>query len=242
MDGYVTPGEWAKDYVRAFAPSSQAKPMLHLPNVVDETRFEQEVERRRQGVSSLRQRWEIDASRAVILTPARLDPIKGIRETLEAFMTASWSNEVTWLVAGDGPLRQELITKAQSSGTILDVRFLGHLPEDAILDLLALSDAFLLPSLGDPYPLAVIEAMFARLPVLLSNRVGCHPEALLQGQNGFLFDPLQGASIDTAVAQFLQLDQRERRAMGTLSWSIADKKFRTKRVVSDFVDQLLLVS
>ena len=111
--------------------------------------------------------------------------------------------------------------------------------EAEILDLLSLADGFILPSLGDPYPLAVIEAAFAGLPLLLSDRVGCHPDALLPGENGLLFDPHDLDSIQRCLGEFIALGPQVWAAMGAQSLKVAEDRFGTERVVTRFVDDLL---
>ena len=53
----------------------------------------------------------------------------------------------------------------------------------------ASAGCFVLPSLSEPWGLVVNEAMASGLPVLVSNRCGCAPDLVREGENGFLFDP-----------------------------------------------------
>ncbi len=239
-DGFVIPGAWARDYVRQFAPSAHAKPFLALPNIIDETRFRDQVAALRHSQPDLRRKWGCDApGKTVLLTTARLEPIKGVRELVHALVGFRSIRDVLLLVAGTGDLRAELEAQAQAAGLHEQIRFVGYQGEENILELLALSDAFLLPSLGDPYPLVVIEAAFAGLPLLLSNRVGCHPEALVEGENGFLFDPYDAKSIARALENFLACDPAARAQMGAASLTIAETRFSTRQVVPNFIEELL---
>lgn len=238
FDGFVVPGQWARDYVLHFAPSAAAKSILTLPNVVNERLFRDEVALRRRKATKLRQEWNIASEQVVLVTFARLEPIKGVMELVEALLASPAKNRITLLVAGEGSLRSKLELMTGEMDHKRSIRLLGHLSENELMDLLAMADAFILPSLGDPYPLSVIEAAFAGLPLLLSDRIGCHPEALIQDHNGLLFDPHNSSSIQSCIEEFMQLGAEEWKAMGARSLELAEQRFRTDLVVSRFVDQL----
>lgn len=238
-DGYVIPGAWAREYVQAYAPSAVRKPFLSLPNVVNETLFRVKTAELRKERAALRQKWGCDSpGKTVLLTVARIEPIKGIRELVESLLGFEKLDNLILLIAGTGALKDELETRVRDSGKEANIRFIGYQAESQVLELLALTDGFLLPSLGDPYPLVVIEASFARLPLLLSNRVGCHPEALQSGQNGLLFDPYQPESIREALRNFLGAGPGGWQAMGKHSLSNAESVFSTRCVLPHFVDEL----
>lgn len=238
-DGYVVPGAWAREYVQAYAPSSPGKPFLSLPNVVNERLFRDKTAELRQQRAELRQKWGCDApGKTILLTVARLEAIKGVQELVEALLDFGGLNHLILLVAGTGALQQPLQAKVRQAGREAHIRFLGYQNETQVLELLALADGFVLPSLGDPYPLVVIEASFAKLPLLLSNRVGCHPEALRPGHNGLLFDPYQPESIREALCAFLEAGPSGWQAMGERSLANAEAVFSTEQVLPHFLDEL----
>jgi glycosyltransferase involved in cell wall biosynthesis len=239
FDGYAVPGAWAREYVLHYAPSASRKPMLSLPNVVDERLFRDEVARRRGRRQELLAKWHLgERHRPILFASARLEPVKGIRELLLA-LASMQARPVTFLVAGEGTLRAELEALIDEAELKDQFRLLGFLGEPEILDLLSLADGFILPSLGDPYPLAVIEAAFAGLPLLLSDRVGCHPEALLPGENGLLFNPHDLESIRLCLAEFVGLGPKRWAEMGARSLEVAEDRFGTEHVVARFVGELL---
>jgi len=238
-DGYVVPGAWAREYVMAYASSAGRKPFLQLPNVVNETLFRDRTAELRKERAALRQKWGCDsAGKTVLLTVARLEPIKGIRELVQSLLGFEKLDQFILLIAGTGSLQDELQAQVQQAGRQENIRFLGYQAEAQILELLALADGFLLPSLGDPYPLVVIEACFAGLPLLLSNRVGCHPEALYPARNGLLFDPCQPESIREALRNFLSAGPDGWQAMGEHSLANAEVVFSTQLALPRFVNEL----
>ncbi|RIK39976.1 MAG: glycosyltransferase family 1 protein, partial [Chloroflexi bacterium] len=99
----------------------------------------------------------------VILTVARLDQQKGHPYLLEA---ATQVPEASFVLAGDGPARAQLEEQSRALGLEHRVRFLGYRQD--IPALLAGCDLFVLPSLYEGLPLAVLEAMAAGKPVIAS--------------------------------------------------------------------------
>jgi glycosyltransferase involved in cell wall biosynthesis len=236
--GYVVPGAWAKDYIRHFVP--EAKNFLQLPNVVDESLYRDQVSRLRSQRERLLEKWHIPATASpVFLCIARLDPIKGIQVMVPEFLSANKLQQASLVVAGDGPLAEGLHSIAANSAGGERVHFTGHVNGSDILELLAIADAFVLPSLGDPYPLAVIEAAFAGLPLLLSDKVGCYPEALVVYKNGLLFNPGQPGELSRKMEEFNELGKNSWQKMGEESLNIAEMKFETGKVIDCFVEALL---
>lgn len=239
-DGFVVPGLWAREYVMQFSPSAKNKPFIQLPNIVNEEIFRDSTAKLRNQITQLRQRWGCDvAGKKIFLTIARLEPIKGIRELVRALVGFKDINKIILLIAGNGSLQNELNAFIQEAGLQEHIRLVGYKEENEIVELFALADAFVLPSLGDPYPLAVIEAAFAGLPLLISDRVGCHVEALTPGVNGFLFNPYDPSNIIACIKGFLDLNSEEQKQMGAHSLTIANEIFSTDRVVSNFVTELI---
>ena len=89
----------------------------------------------------------------------------------------------------------------------------------------------------DPNPLSVIEALWAGLPLILSNRVGNQHEALVIGKNGWLFDQQSGDAVREVLEKWTALTETELQLQCRASALIAEKSFRTETVVSNFLDQ-----
>lgn len=89
------------------------------------------------------------------------------------------------LMIGDGPERQNSEQLCRELGICDEVRFLGK--QDAIEELLAICDLFLIPSENESFGLAALEAMACEVPVISSNSGGL-PEVNVQGVTGFLSD------------------------------------------------------
>ncbi|MBC7398883.1 MAG: N-acetyl-alpha-D-glucosaminyl L-malate synthase BshA [Mucilaginibacter sp.] len=89
------------------------------------------------------------------------------------------------LMVGDGGERSDCEQLCRDLGVGDDVRFLGK--QDAIEEILSVSDLFLMPSQSESFGLAALEAMACKVPVVSSNAGGL-PELNIDGVTGFLKD------------------------------------------------------
>jgi glycosyltransferase involved in cell wall biosynthesis len=124
------------------------------------------------------------------LTVARLHPDKGLDIFIEGVAS---SGAVGW-ICGDGPLRAEL--EACVAGT--SVRLLGYRYD--VQDLLGAADMFALPSAGEAYGIAVVEAIAAGLPVVVTA-AGAMPE--IAGDAGIVVDPGDRRAFAEAVQRLV---------------------------------------
>ncbi|HVH86733.1 MAG TPA: glycosyltransferase family 4 protein [Terriglobales bacterium] len=174
-------------------------------------------------------------ARRVLLIVARLAREKGLLPFLSAlmFLSAPERSRLTVSIAGASPAFKEI---QRWIGTHdLDVKLLGHKSQAEIAALYAQADGFCLPSLSDPNPLSVIEALWAGLPLLLSSCVGNHPECLQDSENGFCFDPSAPKSICNAVSRWLKLSTGQLDGFGAVSARIAQEKFAPREVIRNFL-------
>lgn len=154
---------------------------------------------------------ELDGARAPgahmrVLTCARLVKEKNLPFVLRAM--ASGSNGWTWTLAGAGPEEAELRTLIEQFHLGDRVTLLGHVDYDELPKLYAAHDAYLQPSISEQWGLVVNEAMFSGLPVLVSNRCGCSEDLVLEGENGFLFDPTREADFNAAIERMKEARPR----------------------------------
>jgi len=104
-----------------------------------------------------------------------IEVFKGIQERLPAKL----------LLVGDGPERQKSEQQCRELGLCDEIRFLGK--QEAIEEILSISDLFLMPSETESFGLAALEAFACQVPVVSSNAGGL-PEVNVHGVTGFLAD------------------------------------------------------
>ena len=113
---------------------------------------------------------------------------KGVSDLLAALeRPGAFPADATLVVAGDGPERERLEKQAARSGLAARVEFLGFRSD--VPDLLARSDALVLPSRMEQQPLVVAEAMAAGKPVLATDCGGVADMLDVPGAGSWLAGP-----------------------------------------------------
>ncbi|MEZ4863298.1 MAG: glycosyltransferase [Caldilineaceae bacterium] len=133
----------------------------------------------------------------VILTAARLDPQKGLSYLLEAAVQIP---EALFVVAGEGALRPQLEAQRRALGLEERLVFLGRRTD--IPELLAACDLFVLPSIYEGLPLALLEAMAAGKTVI-STAIEGTCEAVAHNQTGWLVPPADSIALAGAIRRLL---------------------------------------
>lgn len=146
-----------------------------IPNGIDADRFSlRESPEHASCLIDLRRSLEIPRDIKVAIIIARLHPIKNHAMLLRAISSSDkLKDQLLVLIVGEGELRRDLTNLSHELGLSRCVRFLG-LRKD-IPQLLALSDLFVLCSQTEGLPLSLLEAMAAKVPVLITraaNRAG----------------------------------------------------------------------
>ncbi len=109
--------------------------------------------------------------------------VKRVPDTIRIFKKVREVMPVKLLLIGDGPDRSECETLARELDVCDDVHFLGK--QDAIVEILAASDLFLLPSQSESFGLSALEAMSCGVPVI-SSSIGGLPEVNIHGKTGYI--------------------------------------------------------
>lgn len=130
-------------------------------------------------------------SRNNFIYVGRLAEEKNLTLLLEAFdqIKKNNPNAKDWglLLVGDGPEKAALTSMVEDQ-QIENVKFVGGYPWYEVPAFFAQSSVAILPSLSEPWGLVVNEAMICELPVIVSDRCGCVPDLVFNGENGFVFN------------------------------------------------------
>jgi glycosyltransferase involved in cell wall biosynthesis len=146
-----------------------------------------------------------NGDRLVVGSVGRLDRQKGLDVLLRALVDVP---EARLVLVGDGDERGSLESLTAELGLSERVRFAGW--SDDPRRALASFDVFVLPSRFEGFPLAIVEAMLARLPVVATD-VGSVREAVVDGDTGLLVPPEDPEAL--AMALRALLNDAERRAV-----------------------------
>ena len=166
------------------------------------------------------------------MTVGRFSEQKGHRYLLAAIPDVLARHPATYFLwAGEGDLEADLRAEARRLGLEGQVRFLGR--RDDVPHLLAAADPFVLPSLFEGLPLAVLEAMAARLPVV-GTRVCGTSEAVQDGVTGRLVPPEDAAALTAAIVQVLDAPDLAAR-WGAAGRARVAHEFNAARMVGEVV-------
>lgn len=146
----------------------------------------------------------------VVLTLGRLGQRKGTYDLLKAIpLILECQPEAEFWLGGDGDVEQvQRILSTEWWGK--QVKLLGWITGQQKEEALKCASVFVLPSYNEGLPLAILEAMAYGLPVI-STPVGGIPEAVIEGETGFLVKPGDVQAIAERIALLLKdRDLRER--------------------------------
>jgi len=155
-------------------------------------------------------------SRPVIGMTGRMVREKGYPEFLEMARKLAPRFRPLFLVAGEnfptdrdqyGP---EFRREVREAGLADSFRFVGH--TDDVAACLRAMDLFVLPSRREGFPISILEAMSAALPVVATNIRGCR-ESVVDGVTGLLVPPRDAAALARAV-EWLLLNPGDAARMG----------------------------
>ncbi len=186
-----------------------------------------------------------DEETPVILHVARLVEVKGTAHLLRAFARLD-RPAVELVIIGDGPLRQKLVALAASLGVAGRVRFLGALPQAAVLGWMRRAAMLVLPSVRtgtgrvEGLGMVVLEAAATGVPVV-GSEIGGIPEGVIDGETGFLVPERDEAGLARRLGALWD-DAALRRRMGAAARALVERNFdlaRQTAVLETLYDEVL---
>jgi len=123
------------------------------------------------------------AGEKIIVHTSNFRKVKRTHDVVKIFAKIVKKIPAKLLMVGDGVERSYCEQLCRDLEVWSDVRFLGK--QDAVEEILSVSDLFLMPSESESFGLAALEAMACKVPVISSNAGGL-PELNVDGETGFL--------------------------------------------------------
>jgi glycosyltransferase involved in cell wall biosynthesis len=195
-------------YLKSFGVSDQRIRVAQMTVDVEEiARFSEAFAP--ESRSAWRAQRGIAAAAMVFIFVGRLETHKGISRLLSAFGSLMTSDPTArLLMVGDGPLRDEVSRIAATCEWVVPC---GRLHGAELLAAYCASDAFVLPSVFEPWGLVVNEAMACGLPVVISERVGCGDDLVKGKDTGIVYLHSEPDQLESALgAMSRQADMRVR--------------------------------
>lgn len=204
-------------------------------DVVDNEHFRQNGEEVRSQASEARRKYGLPEN--YFLASARFVPKKNLPTLIRAYARyrqlagnrddgQRTTHNGPWdlVLLGDGLLRADLCR------LISDLRLDGHVHLPGFVQYrelpayYALADVFVHASITEQWGLVVNEAMATGLPVIVSNRCGCVPDLVVEGKNGFTFDPKSVKTLGKLMLNMCRLSK----------WRLEEMRGESRRIIESF--------
>jgi glycosyltransferase involved in cell wall biosynthesis len=223
VDRFLAIGSLNRDYyIRQEVPEHK---ICLVPYAVDNAFFQSRVRACSHRRQELRDELGLEGGRPVILYAGKFTDRKRPMDLLRAYMKLSPDGRrephAYLLYVGEGDLRSELEETAARVGW-RSIRFVGFKNQTEIPAFYDLCDVFVMPSLSEPWGLVVNEAMNAKRPIVISDKVGCAPDLVKHGENGLIYKGGDPSGLHRALVEILS-DSQKRESMGAKSLAMINR-------------------
>lgn len=201
VDRYIAVSQFYRDKMIEFGFSP--KQVVYIPNYIDAAKFDRPY-----------------ADDGYALFFGRLSYEKGLDHLLDA---AALTPEIPLNIAGTGPSEEQLKKSVETRG-IKNVKFLGFVSGDELLDLISRASFTVTPSIWyENCPMSVLESLALQTPVIGAD-IGGIPELVNHEKDGFIY-PAEDSQGLAGVMQTMMVDAARRRQMGEAG---------RKKIIEDF--------
>jgi glycosyltransferase involved in cell wall biosynthesis len=210
--------------------------IIFIPNGVDADKF-YAYHSRDELTNIIRQ--DIEGKR-ILLTLGRLVKRKGVAWFIRNVLP-ELDQSVIYVIAGDGPDRQNIQLSVSETGQQKRVYMLGHVNNDIRNMLLNVCDIFIQPNIkvsGDieGFGMSLLEAASCRMPVVASRIEGLQ-DAVKDGENGFLVEPENPEGFVFKIQELLSNDSF-RKSFGEKARQYIVDNYQWKNIARRYSEEL----
>jgi glycosyltransferase involved in cell wall biosynthesis len=227
VHGFIAVSEDVKSAIQEYIGGISDDKIAVIVNSVDLTRYQAAVDR-----LAIRRQLGLEQGDRVMAVVATFKRQKGHRYLIDAasLVVPQFPN-LRILFIGDGELREELLAQTRALGLERSIRFLGTRQD--VPDLLAASDCFVLPSLWEGSPMALVEAMASGLPVIATEVSGTR-QVIVPGESGLLVPPGDARQLASAMLSLLSAPEKAK-SMGIAARQRVEKQFNARKQANDHI-------
>lgn len=181
FDVFLPTGTRSTEYLRHYGvPDAR----IHIvPYCIDVDMFMSVAARARVNRERLRAEFRANDGEKIVLFVGKLIDLKAIPTLVDALTGLSKAGKaVRLLIVGSGPLAESLT--AMVNARSLPATFIGFVNQSRMPEIYAIADVLVLPSYSETWGLVVNEAFACSLPAIVSDRVGCAPDLIVDGLTG----------------------------------------------------------
>jgi len=184
-------------------------------------------------------------NKKIILYLGRLIKRKGINYLIEAFSKIKNKNVILIIVGGDDfyrlgekSIKFKLKDQVKKLGLKNKIIFTGEIKHSKTAAYYSLADLFVYPSItyhqGEPWGLALNEAMQFGLPIISTDAVGAAYNLIKEGENGFIVEEKNSEKLKIAFEKILKNEKLQKK-MGEKSREIIKKEYNYERMICKFI-------
>jgi 1,2-diacylglycerol 3-alpha-glucosyltransferase len=188
-------------------------------DVIDTAFFDERSSACRESLPAIRQKWNLPEN--YFLFVGRLIPEKNLLFMLNAYKEYAVSplrKHEAWdlVLCGSGieEVRVKEFAASLPEEICQKIHLYGHIQQPELIEIFSAANSLLLASISESWGLVVNEAMACHLPVLVTNRAGCAQDLVINGRNGWSFDPYNGEELQQRMMDITNLDLSLRKQMG----------------------------
>jgi len=244
VDGVLSAGTLNTEYWRHYLGDDF--PIFLMPYAVDNDYFQQQAIEARTRRADLLQELNLDAGRPIILFASKLRRQKNTHDLVDAYknLIDGWTDGPPpyLLIVGDGEERAALEEQVRVNG-LTDVHFCGFRNQSELPAFFDISTVFVLPARHEAWGLIVNEVMNAARPVIISDDLGCQPDLVTNGVEGYVFPVGNVDALTQALRQILATpetaEEAGRRALEKIrTWSFEENVHGLRQALAQLTGKI----
>ncbi|MFX1363461.1 MAG: glycosyltransferase family 4 protein [Promethearchaeota archaeon] len=171
-----------------------------------------------------------------VIFVGRLDKQKGVEYLLKAIPKIIKEYEKShFFILGNGILEMKLKNLVEKLDIKSYVTFLDMVPLEKMPEYYSAAEIFCLPSIHEGFPLTISEALSIGLVIVASNTEGI-PDAILEGEHGFLFEPGNVSQLAEKIVMALNLTSQEAKRISENNTKLAKEKYSWEIIVKKLLN------
>ncbi|MHA2244557.1 MAG: glycosyltransferase [Candidatus Hodarchaeales archaeon] len=176
-----------------------------------------------------------------LLFVGALREVKGLKYLIRAInIVKEHYPNVKLNIVGEGTLHNYIVKELIKLNLTSHVKLLGKLPNSRVIELMAESGIFILPSISEGLPRAIIEAMTQKLPVI-ATAVGGNIEIIEPGVTGILVPPKEEKELSKAILNLIKNPDFSK-MLAENALQFVSKNFNWKNTVMKYYDVFRLIT
>ena len=194
VDLFFPGGKKQAGYIASYGVKNER--IVPVNMTVDVTAIQNYISKKTEKESlCLKKHYCIPACDIIFYYAGRLVQGKGLKDLIASFNAAGLA-AATLVIAGEGDLKTWLEEVCKHNPKII---YAGYLRASKLLDVYHMADVFVFPSYKDAWGLVINEAMAAKLPVIVSDAVGCVEDLVIEGETGLIIKAGDVSALENAM-------------------------------------------